>query len=390
MNADRKLLLFWLLGLLCAVTMLPTAVIAEPDQARTTVEIRISLPEGVDAKVAVSPSGNRVILELPRGSVFPLDFAASSGGLLRGGEVVPLDGDRVRLELELARGLLGRIEFETDAVVLHFQSRFELSSTAAPPDDQYLLGPHDKILITVHNHPELTSHLTVTREGLITAPLVGDVTASGLSPPQLASTLSELLGRDYLVSPKVDVEIESYRSQWVMVSGAVKLAGRVPLTGGTRLKEVLSEAGGFSESAGERIIISREREGSEERIYVERLAFGSGDSNPVLQDGDIIDVISAAYCYVHGEVRNPTRVRVERGMTLLKALTIAGGLTEWADRKSVTILPGDESQPANGQAAEGAVTPPERVYNVKRIQSGKDEDPRLRGGEIVVVKRRFF
>ena len=380
----------WFPALPCAAWLLCATVVAGPEQTRTTVDIRISLPEGVDAEVSVSPRDNRVLLELPRGAVFPLDFAASSGGLLRGGEVVPIDNGRVRLELELAQGLLHRIDFETDAVVLRFHSRFEAHHATEQVDDQYLLGPDDKIVITVHNQPELTSKLTITREGLITAPLVGDVQASGLSPRQLAAKLAERLGRDYLVNPQVDVDIEEYRSQWVMVSGDVRLPGRVSLTGGTRLKEVLSEAGGFGDDAGERIIISREREGDEERIYVDRGEFQAGKSNPVLEDGDIIDVISTSFCYVHGEVRNPTRVRVERGMTLLKALTVAGGLTEWADRKSVIILPGDEENWANGQPAAGTQGPQERIYNVKRIQSGKAEDPRLRGGEIIVVKRRFF
>jgi polysaccharide export outer membrane protein len=367
-----------------------TAAAVELDDARTTANIRISLPTVGAADVSVTPGDSRVLIELPRGAVFPLDFAESSGGLLRGGEVVPLEGERVRLELELAQGLLDRVDFEADAVVLRFVSRFASRENAPVVEDQYLLGPDDKIVITVHNHPELTAEVTVTREGLITAPFIGDVMAAGYSTRQLAANLAERLGRDYLVNPQIDVDIADYRSQWVMVSGEVRLPGRVPLTGGTRLKEALSEAGGFTDDAGERIIISRSTQDGEERTYVERVAFETGEMNPVLRDGDIVDVIPTAYCYVTGEVRNPTRVRVDRSMTLLKALTIAGGLTDWADRKSVFILPGEEAPGTNGHVADGEVSEGSRTYNIKRIQTGKAADPRLRGGEIVVVKRRFF
>ena len=105
----------------------------------------------------------------------------------------------------------------------------------------------------------------------------------------------------------------------------------------------------------------------------------------LVQHGDIIEISRVSYCFVNGEVRSPTRVRLERGMTLLRALTIVGGLTEWADRKSVTVLLGPAANAANGHPV-----PRERVYNVKRIMNGKDPDPPLYEGEIVVVKRRFF
>jgi len=69
-------------------------------------------------------------------------------------------------------------------------------------------------------------------------------------------------------------------------------------------------------------------------------------------------------------------VPIERGLTLLRALTQVGGLTDWANRKRVRIL-----------SPEGG-TP--RIYNLKQIQSGKVEDPLLTGGEIIIVDRRFF
>jgi protein involved in polysaccharide export with SLBB domain len=62
-------------------------------------------------------------------------------------------------------------------------------------------------------------------------------------------------------------------------------------------------------------------------------------------------------------------------MTLLRAIALAGGLTEWANRKSVTVLQTDRSL---------------QNYNLVRIVAGKDDDPRLRGGEVVIVKRRFL
>jgi polysaccharide export outer membrane protein len=325
--------------------------------------------------VSVSPSADRIALDLPAGAVFPLDFAGSSGGMVRGGEVLT-EGDRVRVELTLSRGLLDRIDYMSDAIVLRFRSRFDANGSLAS-EDQYKIGPEDKLEITVHNHADLASELTVSRSGYITAPLVGDVQAEGLGPQELAHRLAELLGDNYLVDPQVDVEVAEYNSQWVMIDGETRTTGQIPIKGGTRLKDVLSEAGGFSETAGEQISITRQSDDGVgyENIKVNRKEFEAGDRNPRMFHGDIVTVVEASYCYLQGEVASPTRVRIERGLTLLQAITQAGGLTDWANRKKVKILRDGE-------------TP--QLFNMRQIQAGKVADPELRGGDIVIVDRRFF
>jgi polysaccharide export outer membrane protein len=350
------------------------------DAIKTSAEIRIEFPAGGGDGVTVVPGDSSVLIDLPRGSIFPLEFASSSNGLLRGGEVRPLGDDRLELKLDLALGLLDRIVYRANGMELLFASKFEVEGDMGDTDEQYLLGPDDKLLITVQNHPELTAHPTITAEGTINIPLLGDVKATGYTPSRFAKRLSELLGRSYLVDPQVDVEVEEYRSQWVMVMGEVRTPRRIPLRGGTRLKEVLAEAGGFGENSGEIITISRRLEASGEytTLSVDRSQFESGSNNPVLRHGDIVDVGRSAWCYLQGEIRSPGRVRIERGMTLLRAIALSGGLTEWADRKQVKVLypPGH--------------VPQELLFNLKKIVAGKTADPKLEGGEVIVINRRFF
>jgi protein involved in polysaccharide export with SLBB domain len=110
---------------------------------------------------------------------------------------------------------------------------------------------------------------------------------------------------------------------------------------------------------------------------VSRDLFERGEQNPRIHHGDIVNVGRAAYCYLNGEVRLPGKQRIERGMTLLKAISQAGGLTEWANRKSVQVMPeGEGKSPA--------------VYDLREIEKGKVPDPELRGGEVVTVRRRFL
>ena len=115
-------------------------------------------------------------------------------------------------------------------------------------------------------------------------------------------------------------------------------------------------------------------------LYVSRTEFESGKQQPVAVHGDIIDVRRADYCYIQGEVRRTGRVRIERGMTLMRVIALAGGLTDWANRKNVVVL------------YPGRAGPRERVFNLNKIELGKGP-PRTRviaGGEDIIVKKRFL
>jgi polysaccharide export outer membrane protein len=349
-----------------------------PDRFETTAAIRIELPEGAEQPVSLSLELDRVILALPQGAVFPSDFAAASNGLLRAGRSLPSEG-QIRLDLELAAARFHEVVFEPDAVVLHFRSRYAEVEQFVDADEQYLLGTDDRILIRVHNHEDLSGPFVVDREGQVTLAHIGEVRAAGLTPRQLEANLTDVLS-GILVSPRVDVEVEEYRSQWVTIGGEVNRMGRVMLRGGTQLKEVLAEAGGFTDYAGEKITIARKVEDSDQSVMmtIDRADYESGRKNPRLKHGDIIEVKRARYCYIQGEVQESSRVRIERGMTLLRVISLAGGLTDWADRKSIKVRDGEG---ANFR---------ERTYNLKRILNGKDEDPVLYGGEMIIVPKRFL
>jgi len=346
------------------------------DGVTTRVGIRIGLPESGSPNFSVEPDVDQIRLDLPAGAVFPEDFAASSGGLLQEA-AVEVDGDRVRLSLQLVAGILDRIDYEPGAVILRLKSRFAPPGERAVPEDQYVLGSRDRLFITVHGHDDLSGQTVITREGVIIFELVGEVQAAGLSPRQLSARLAELLGR-YIVDPKVDVDVEEYRSQWVMLTGEVSKRGRIPLRGGTRLKEALTEAQGLTDLAGDEITISRKRANSDEtvKLPVSRQDLESGRLDPTLMHGDVVEVKRARWTYVYGEVRSPGRVTIDdREMSLMRVITQASGFTDWADLKHVKIQFGDGT---------------EQVFNIRKIMQNKREDPLLEGGEVIIVPRRFL
>lgn len=347
--------------------------------AADTATVRIGIPEGRAGEALLVLGEGIVALELPQGAVIPADVARESDGMIRMGRMGPAaEASRVRIELTLSAGALDRVEWNREGLALTFRRRSSLGGAAPTTQNAYRLGADDKIQISVAGHPELTQLAVVSPAGLVTAPLVGEMKVGGSTVAEVAARLNEALARDFMVDPKVDVQIVEYRSQWVVLTGEVKMPGRVALKGGTDLKQALAEVGGFGPEAGEEIEISRSGAGGEATtLRVDRGAYERGEQNPILEHGDLVNLPRATFAFVNGEVRAPGRLRVERGLSLLKVLAMAGGPTEWANMKSVRILP-------EGKATEG------RDYNVRDIEDGKIADPEIRGGDVIIVRRRFL
>lgn len=353
---------------------------ASPDTGTRTGKIVVALPPGAEHDVSFAFGDGKVSIELPSGATFPLDFERESNGLLRTGEVVPLDATHVRLDLKLASGVVDRIELSKTAVVVMMRRRFSESRPAASGrDDDYRLGADDRIQVSVNGDPKLTQQLVIGPDGRVSLPLVGDVALGGLTVREATENVTELLARDYLVDPKVDLQITEYKSRWVMVTGEVGKPGRVPLRGAATLKDVLADVDGLTMGAGDDIVISRDVSGGAGKIQipVDRRAFEHAEVNPPLKSGDIVSVPARPYVYVQGEVRNANRVPLERGMTLMKAISLVGGLTEWASENGVQIM------------SEGS-TGKKRLFNLKDIRAMRIPDPPLKGGDVIYIKRRFL
>jgi polysaccharide export outer membrane protein len=353
---------------------------ASPDTGVRTGEIVVVLPPGAEHHdVSFAFGDGKVSLGLPSGATFPLDFERESNGLLRAGEVVAVDGNHVRLDLKMASGVVDRIDVSGSRVVVKLRRRFAETRDLPGRDDEYRLGADDRIQVSVNGDPKLTQQVVIGPDGQVSLPLVGDVAIGGLTVREARENVTELLARDYLVDPKVDLQITEYKSRWVMVTGEVGKPGRVALRGGATLKDALADADGLTVGAGDEIVISRDSPEGNGKIQlpVDRRAFERAEINPSLKTGDIVSVPARSYVYVQGEVRLASKVALERGMTLMQAISIVGGLTEWASDKGVQIM------------SEGS-TGKKRLFNLKDIRNMRIPDPPLKGGDVIYVKRRFL
>ncbi len=246
----------------------------------------------------------------------------------------------------------------------------------------YTIGPTDVIKITVFNEPELSRTVRVAADGTISFPLLGNVEVAGLTPTALEEKLEKLLGERYLVEPQVSVEILEYNSQKVYVLGAVKEPGYYELRGPTTLLEVISRAGGITSDAGKAIVITSKDTGGEAKVRVinreKLLVEGEVSLDVRVSGGDVVYVPRAKEVYVLGEVKKPGAVKYQEGLTLLQAVSLAGGLTDMAAPRRVRIIRNSDGKRSTIEV------------DLKEILKDASKDIEVLPSDVVIVPRSLI
>jgi len=270
------------------------------------------------------------------------------------------------------------------ALFLSLGPLLALSQEVPIPD--YKVGPGDLLDINVFGVEQLNTTVRVSESGKVTLHLLGEVEVSGLTKPELEKKLTQLLSKD-LVNPQVTVFIKEYASNVVYVQGAVGKPATYPLLGRLSLRQILSQAGGFTPAAGNEIIVIRQVSGgggTSLNISIDDLMIkGDPQVNIPLEPGDVINVPvdRVVIIYVLGQVKNPGAQEFKKSSmpTLLKAITKAGGFTDRAAKGSVRIKRKD----ALGKDLE-------LIINAKDILKGKKPDIALQPEDIIYIDETIF
>ncbi|MGH7184031.1 MAG: SLBB domain-containing protein, partial [Nitrospiraceae bacterium] len=201
---------------------------------------------------------------------------------------------------------------------------------SAPPQSghQYQLGPNDVVRIQVFGEEDLTVESKVGGDGIINFPLLGAVPIAGKTVNELQDYLAGRLAEGYVRSPKVTVLLVRYRNFYV--HGEVRTPGGYPYEAGLTVQKAISLAGGFTEKAETRKIAATRVVGDRADTMI------LGMEAPILPD-DILAVELMQKIFVSGEVKSPGRYPYEPGLTVQKALSMAGGLTERTDLSGIKL-----------------------------------------------------
>ncbi|HEY6371347.1 MAG TPA: polysaccharide biosynthesis/export family protein [Candidatus Sulfotelmatobacter sp.] len=237
------------------------------------------------------------------------------------------------------------------------------------------LGPGDLVEVSVYNVPELATKARVSNSGDVYLPLIDYVHVDGLTQEE-AQTLIEkrLSDGGFVRSPHVTIFVDEAASQGVTVIGEVLKPGIYPDVADHKLYEVISEAGGFSQSASRKIAVIRRNQPEPIRIDLPRNLADDLSGNIDILPGDTITVPRAPIIYVVGDVGRPSGLLVDNGtLSVLQALALAGGTNHTAKLGGARIL------------HKGPTGMTETKVQVKKMLEAKAPDVTLQADDILFI-----
>jgi polysaccharide export outer membrane protein len=273
------------------------------------------------------------------------------------------------------------------------------------------LGPGDELTISVPEVDEIQNqHVRISPKGTITLPLIGTLEVARLSEVQAQTAISDRLAQ-YMKHPRVELYAEKYRSRGVAVIGAVQKPGLYDLANpADTLSDMIGLAGGVTTDAAQLVTfvpavetgaysngvealtpvkavesdaaspltVPRSQDGqlTSHHISISLATGRAGDEGCLgipARSGDVIVVLGAGDVTVEGWVRNPGSFKITRGMTILGAVTAAGGaLFSW----KAELLRTDQS----GSRVVEEVT-------LNDLESGSSQDLPVEAGDVVLVEK---
>jgi protein involved in polysaccharide export with SLBB domain len=258
--------------------------------------------------------------------------------------------------------------------------------------EHYYVGPSDVISVNIWMSPPQNYPLSVTPEGTLIIPTVGEVSLSDLS---LARAKEKILAevRKKYISVNVSVTLLKPRPIVVSIVGTVLNPGLITVTAVDRANKVIDEANkptrlqsedalrNVLESMSMRNIRLEHRDGSEDRVDLKKYYATRDDKlNPYLREGDIIVVPTRQQftnvVAVYGQVNTNGRFEFVQGDSLTDAIKIANGLTDHAHGEEAVL----SRQSDDGRLLE------ERKINIPAILAGKEANFALEPGDRIIVK----
>jgi len=243
----------------------------------------------------------------------------------------------------------------------------------------FTLGPSDVVNIRVYENADLSGRYVVDGQGRIAFPLLGVVNLQGLDVMEAQALLTRRLEKDFLRNPIVNLTVEKGREKMVKIYGTGGEPGIYTLDQPTRFFDLLSRSP-FSPAldkitAQSRVRILRKCEGQDcgktpgsvvsLTVDLYRLLNqGDAEENIFLQDGDVLFMPAHKAVHVIGEVKKPGTIPFQNGMTVLQAVSMAGGVTSSAASRKIFIKTIKDGKEVRQKVKPGHLLKPDDIVEI--------------------------
>jgi protein involved in polysaccharide export with SLBB domain len=258
----------------------------------------------------------------------------------------------------------------------------------------YYVGPSDVFSINIWISPPLSFLLTVTPEGTLIIPTVGEVRVADM---RLADAKEKVLGeiRKKYTFGASTMTLASPRPVVVTVTGSVLYAGTIILNATDRVEKAIQEAnkaeqtrkedvGQVQRARSSRNITLRRRDGTVSRVDLKMYYATKADSlNPYLREGDIIFVpsidLGRNVIGVYGAVNSAGAVEFVQGDSITDAIRLAFGFTRFSLTETVEL---------SRLGLDGETMTTSQV-DLKAIHERRTPNIALESGDRIIVKPRI-
>ena len=171
-------------------------------------------------------------------------------------------------------------------LLLFFFAANPITAEETVPSGGYQLGPGDKLVISVFNQEDLTGEYAINGAGRFFMPFIGNVDAKGLTITELTDLIVNKLKPDYLVNPRVSIEVLNFRPFYII--GEVNAPNSYPYVEGMTYLNAVAIAGGYTYRAKKGYAMVRRNEdqdGKEQKV----------DMTSSVMAGDIIRIVERMF-----------------------------------------------------------------------------------------------
>lgn len=332
------------------------------------MEVIINMTEPVEYKVTKTGSPPSIILSFPGEKIISTEkpeIIINKGPVKKvKNEYFELKKDGSRqlnlLIIELNKDLPYKVSHSGSSIIVKIKDiepsvpekekiEIKLKQTAKKErlgaEDVYLIGPGDVLKIEVWKQTDISRTVVVNNKGYIRLPPIRKISVMGLTVLQTEEKLMEQLSK-YLIDPIVFVTIEEYNSWRVVALGelATGATGMYTLKRKTTLVNFIGRIGGPTDNADIYHIKLIKKNGQVFTYNLKELINNPKKSFEVtVSGGDTVYIppLEINRVYVLGEVKSPRTVPIKEELSLVDAITAAGGPTQEAVTKCIIIARGE-------------------------------------------------